>query len=173
VAQSRVNQAKAARQALADELAGMIQDVLGTTQFATKAMKPQRYAHAQMALDAEPTALANELEPDALPHPVAIRSRLGRMERLLAFASVGMMIAAGYFAFSIWGGGGTVAAPAPVVSRSASSADPWGERTRDMARELGSTAVAIDVPGALGMRPQAGSARVASPPRAHAPQAAP
>jgi len=169
---TRVDEAKAARQALADDLADVIHNVLSTTQFATKTMKPGRYSHAEMVLDAEATDLASELAREALPHPVAIRSRLGRMERMLALASVGMMIAGGYFAFSLWGDGRTGAAPSPVIAAPAPSPDARGERTHDLARDLGTAAVVIDMPGAAGATPQSGWKSGVSPPRPHTPRVA-
>ena len=170
---SCIDQEKAARQVLTDDLADIIHDVLATTQFASKAMKPGRYTHAQMLLDAEPADPINELAQEPLPHPVAIRSRLGRMERLLAFASVGMMIAVGYFTFSMWGDGRTVAAPTPAIAAPAASPDPWGERTRDIARDLGSAAAVIDLPGASGRAPQAPPNAGVTPPLPHASKLAP
>ncbi|MGH7124121.1 MAG: hypothetical protein ACREFI_07100, partial [Stellaceae bacterium] len=168
-AAASIDPEKAARQALTEDLADIIQDVLTTTRFATKTMKPGRYSHAQMVLDAEPTDLASEFTPDALPHPAAIRSRLGRMERFLAFVSVGMIIAAGYCAFSIWGGGGTVAAP--VIATPASAPTSGGERTRGMTRELGTAAVVIVTPETPGMAPQAGSRPALSQARRYTPRA--
>ncbi|HKF70452.1 MAG TPA: hypothetical protein VKB68_01780 [Stellaceae bacterium] len=163
-------QEKATREALTDDLAEMIHGVLSTTQFATKALKPVRHS----ATAAEPveevalTDLAEELSA-ALPHPVAVRARLGTLERLVAFASVGMLIVAGYFAISLWRSGGGVSATQPAVAaRAAPRAEGWGERARDIARDLGSISVATEVPKTQIAAPQAGPAGPAPP---SAPQA--
>ena len=69
---------------------------------------------------------------DALPHPVAIRSRLGRMERALALLSLGMMILVGYFALSLWRDDGMVAAQAPVAAPIAPSSSARGTVARGL-----------------------------------------
>lgn len=156
-------QEKATRQALTDDLADVIHNVLSTTQFASRAMKPKRYT------DEEPRAEEPEL-PDlteeltaSLPHPVAIPPRFGRMERGIAFVSVAMMLAVGYFAFSLWQGAGSpsaqAAARAPAVVVTAPHSEDWGERARDMTRGLNSIAVVRDAPSAQtsGPAPTAGA----------------
>jgi hypothetical protein len=137
-----IDKDKAARDALASNLADVIHNVLSTTQFATRAMKADRYASVQ-AIQAtpepEPEELgdADEIAADALPHPVAIRSRLGRMERALALLSLGMMILVGYFALSLWRDDGVVAAQAPVTAPAVSSSPDRGS----VARGLGAAAI--------------------------------
>ena len=140
----RVDPKKAAREALTSDLAGVIHDVLSTTQFASRAMKPGRYSSVQSTDEPAPGDLAEsgELAGEALPHPVAIRARLGRMERAVAFASVGMMIVVGYFAFSLWREEGVVPAQAPVIAAAPASND-WGERARDITREFGAAAIVM------------------------------
>jgi hypothetical protein len=137
-----VDKDKAARDALASNLADVIHNVLSTTQFATKAMKADRYSSVQAiqaTAEPEPEELGDEDEiaADALPHPVAIRSRLGRMERALALLSLGMMILVGYFALSLWRDDGVVAAQAPVTVPAVSSSPDRGS----VARGLGAAAI--------------------------------
>ena len=87
----------------------------------------------------DPPADPDELPDEALPHPVAIRSRLARMERIVALASLGMMIVVGYFAFSLWQNHDGDVAHTPVTTTAGamrSSSNSWGERTRDIARDL-------------------------------------
>jgi hypothetical protein len=132
-----IDKDKAVRDALASNLADVIHNVLSTTQFATRAMKADRYSSAQ-AIQAtpepEPEELgdAEEIAADALPHPVAIRSRLGRMERALALLSLGMMILVGYFALSLWRDDGMVAAQAPVAAPIAPSSSARGTVARGL-----------------------------------------
>src|SRR5262249_52275230 len=111
-------QEHAARQALTNDLADLINSVLTTTQFASRAMKPKRYAEVQPLNEPESSELAEE-PATPLPHPVAIQSRLGRSERLLAFASVGLMVVIGYFAFSLWRDDNATA-QAPTIAAAAS-----------------------------------------------------
>jgi hypothetical protein len=158
-------QEKAAREVLTDDLAEMIHGMLSTTQFATRALKPVRHA----ATAAEPveevalTDLAEELSA-ALPHPVAVRARLGRLERLVAFASVGMMIVVGYFAISLWWGDGGIPAKQHAVAEvAAPRAEGWRERARDITRDPGSIAVATEVPKTRITAPQGGPAGPAPP----------
>jgi hypothetical protein len=151
-----VDPEKAAREALTSDLTDIIHNMLSTTQFATKALKPTRYSPALPAEDeAEPEVLADEVDPaaDALPHPAAIRPRLGRMERALALASIGLMIVVGYFAFSLWRDEGGVPAPAPATAVTTPLAADRGERARDVTHELG--AAAIDATSAPNATPQA------------------
>jgi hypothetical protein len=126
--------------ALVSNLADVIHSVLSTTKFATKATVQGRYLPDRASAEPEPTQRGDDDEPAdaALPHPVAIRSRLGRTERALAFASAGMMIAAGYFSLSMWWhDADSNAAPAPVmVAAAAPSSDAWAERARGVTREL-------------------------------------
>ena len=149
-----IDEEKAARDALASDLADMIHKVLSTTQFATRATRTDRLfsiPSAQAGVETEPADLGEEGEiaADALPHPVVIKRRLGRMERVLALFSLGMMILVGYFGISLWHDDGVVAAQAPVIApRTLSSSD----RTRDATRALG--AAAIETPkSAVGSPP--------------------
>ncbi|HXP72998.1 MAG TPA: hypothetical protein VN823_02550 [Stellaceae bacterium] len=159
-ASARVDHEKVAREALTSDLAEMIHSVLSTTEFASRAMKPGRYSSVQSTDEAEPADAAEgaELAAEALPHPAAIRARLGRMERALAFASVGMMIVVGYFAFSLWHDEGVVPVQAPVIAAAPSSSD-WGERARDFTREFG--AAAAVTPKTPSAPPKAGTIKSA------------
>jgi hypothetical protein len=143
---------KAARDALASDLADMIHKVLSTTQFATRATRTDRLfsvPSAQAGVETADLGEDGEIAADALPHPVAIKRRLGRMERVLALFSLGMIILVGYFAVSLWRDDGVVAAQAPVIApRTLSSSD----RMRDATRALG--AAAIETPkSAVGSPP--------------------
>jgi hypothetical protein len=162
--EDRIDREKAARDALTSDLADMIHSVLSTTQFATKAMKPDRYSSVRSIDEPEPVDIddGGGIATDALPHPVAIRARLGRLERVLAFASVGMIIVVGYFAFSLWRDEGVVPAQGPVIAAAPSSRD-WGERARDVSRGLG--AAAIDASTSPSATPQTGSPKSADAPR--------
>ncbi|HKX06539.1 MAG TPA: hypothetical protein VJN67_00020, partial [Stellaceae bacterium] len=141
-----------------DDLADVIHNVLSTTQFASRAMKPKRYTEEEEPRADEPelTDLAEELTA-SLPHPAAIPPRFGRMERGIAFVSVAMMLGLGYFAFSLWQGAGSpaaqAAARAPAMAVAAPHSEDWGERARDMTRELNSMAVVRDAPGAQASGP--------------------
>jgi hypothetical protein len=149
-------QEKAARQALTDDLAEMIHNVLSTTQFATKALKPKRYDEVPQPVDQpELSELAEELSA-SLPHPVVIQSRFSRTERVLGFASIGMMIAVGCFGFSLWRDRGVVPAQAPAVAVAAPPSNNWGERARDMTRDFGALATVTEVPKTPSVGPEAG-----------------
>jgi hypothetical protein len=169
--EDRIDREKSARDALASDLADMIHSVLSTTQFATKAMKPDRYSSVRSIDEPEPTDTGEggEIAADALPHPVAIRARLGRMERALAFASVGMIIVVGYFVFSLWRDEGVIPAQGPGIAAAPSSRD-WGERARDVSRGLG--AAAVDASTSPSATPQTGSPKSADAQRlkSHGPQ---
>ena len=152
-------QEKATRLALTDDLADVIHNVLSTTQFASRAMKPKRYTEEEPGTDEpELTDIVEELTA-SLPHPVAIPPRFGRMERGIAFVSVAMMLAVGYFAFSLWQGAGSPAAQAsarvPATAVAAPHSEDWGERARDMTRGLNPIAVIRDAPSAQGSGPAA------------------
>lgn len=132
-----VDPEKAARDALTSGLAEMIHDVLSTTQFASKAMKPARYAPV---LPEGGSPGGEEFVVQLTPNPAALRPRLGRMERAIAFASVGMMIVVGYFALSLWHDQGDVVA-VPARAAIAVPSREWNERARDLTRALGAMAV--------------------------------
>lgn len=158
---TRAQQEKAARQALTDDLADVIHNVLSTTQFASRTMKPKRYTDEEPRADEpELPELAEELTA-SLPHPVAIPPRFGRMERGIAFVTVAMMLAVGYFAFSLWQGAGSpsaqAAARAPAAVVTAPHSEGWGERARDMTRGLNSIAVVKDAPSTQAPRPAPGA----------------
>jgi hypothetical protein len=144
VAVASIEDEKSPQEALADDLAGMIHEVLSTRKFATTALKPTRYSSvapsAQAAEEAEPAELedAGEVAAEELPHPATIRPRLSRMERAVAFACAGMMIVVGYFAISLWRNDG-VSAQAPVVL-AAPSSKASGATARGVSRDLGATA---------------------------------
>jgi hypothetical protein len=162
-----VQQEKVARETLSRDLADVIHDVLSTTQFATKALKPKRYADAEPLDSPELPELAEELSA-SLPKPVAIKSRLGRMERLVAFASVGMLLVVAYFGVSLWRGDTTAAKQAAVLAVTAPHSEIWRESDHDVTRGLGSIAAVTEAP-----KPSAGNAPSgASRNGAHAPQTA-
>jgi hypothetical protein len=161
--------------ALVSNLADLIHSVLTTTKFATKATVQGRYLRDRASEEPEPAQRGDdeELADAALPHPVAIRSRLGRTERALAFASAGMMIAAGYFSFSMWHDAGRVATPAPVaVAAAAPPSEAWGERARGATREV--QEAVIDTPKAPNATSKNGGVKSADTqrPRSPAPQVA-
>ena len=137
-------QENAIRQALTDDLAEVINSVLGETQFATKALKPKRQAEVQQEADqSDLSELAEELAA-SLPQPVAIRSGFGRLERVLAFASIGMMVAIGYFGLSLWREQAGAPAHAPAAAIATTPAD-----------DRGASAALMDAPKAPDGRPEA------------------
>jgi hypothetical protein len=159
-------QDKAARQALTDDLADVIHSVLSNTQFATKALKPKRYSEEPLAEEPDPdlSEFAEELAA-SLPHPVAIASRFGRLERGLAFASVGLMVVVGYFAFSLWHDAGSGPKQPSAVAVAAPHSEDRGARARDITRELGSIAVVTDVPKVPVPGPDLGTANPGARPQ--------
>ena len=154
---------KATRAALASDLADIIHEVLSTTSFASRATLQTRGFGEPMPEGpdpVEPPAEPDELADEALPHPVAIRSRLARMERIVALASLGMMVVVGYFAFSLWQNHDGDVAQTPVTTATGamhSSLDSWGERTRDITRDL--NPYATDASKALTATPILGGGR--------------
>jgi len=142
---TRAQQEKVAREALTHDLADVIRNVLSTTQFATKALKPVRYSAEEPVEGLTASDFAEDLTA-TLPHPVVVRSRFGRMERTLALASVAMLAMVGYFAFSLWHGEVAGPAKAAAITVATPASDDWGERARDMTRELGSIATVTDAP---------------------------
>jgi len=150
---------KVAQEALASNLADMIQTVLSTKQFATRAKKADRYSPVQpVQAIAEPEPEEDlgdesEIEAEALPHPVAIRARLGRMERALALLSLGMMILVGYFAISLWRDDNVVAAQAPVTAPALSSSSDRGTVTREFGGAAIETSKTSAGPGSGERRP--------------------
>jgi hypothetical protein len=146
VAAASIEDEKSPQEALADDLAGMIHEVLSTRKFATTALKPTRYSSvapsAQASEEPEPAELedAGEVAAEELPHPATIRPRLSRMERAVAFACAGMMIVVGYFAISLWRND-SVSAQAPVVL-AAPASKVSGASARGVSRDFGAAASA-------------------------------
>jgi hypothetical protein len=159
---SHAEQEKADREALTHDLAGVIHSVLTTTQFATKAMKPVRYSEPEHAEAVETFDFAEDLAA-TLPHPVAIRPRSGRLERVIVLASLAMMAMVGYFAFSLWHGEPNAPAKAHAVAAVSPLSEDWGERSRDMARDLGGIAAATEVSKTAGGRSAPGLPKSAAP----------
>jgi hypothetical protein len=115
---------RAARTALAAELTVVIGDILSTTKYATaitlKSLKSPD-ARETLALspddaeDAESDADIDLAIEDALPTLVAARFGRRWPERALMMASVAMLLAVGFFSYSLWFADDGVGVQAPAI----------------------------------------------------------
>jgi hypothetical protein len=95
----------AAKQALAADLAGMIEGMLRTTQFATAATSRARQTIGARAEDADAAITGSSLTAElarARPAPVIapVKPRRRWIDAALALACLIMVLSAGYFAFT-------------------------------------------------------------------------